>query len=271
MKKILVAEDNMSLLAEICKDLRNDPFFKEIETASTGREAVEKLKSGIPDILLTDVLMPDGDGIWLLEQLERLKKPTDNITIVAMLDHEMAKIEKMLWDMGADYLVMKPFSTQNIINQIKVLSSNKTLDILSDNILNLNSQNIILTNKNISLSKEDPQLEQLVTNIFHELGMPAHIKGYEYLRYAVLRVIENRNLLHSVTKELYPMTAKAFGSKASRVERAIRPAIEVAWTRGDADNISKLFGCTVLSSRGKPTNSEFLAMIADKILLKLSA
>lgn len=271
MKKILVVEDNILLLEEICRDLKNDPFFSEIITASTGREAYNMLTKEIPDIILTDILMPDGDGVWLLEQLNKLKMPDTNVTVVAMLDHEMSKIEKLLWNMGADYLVMKPFSASNIINLIKTLSSNKPLDILSDNILNLNSQNIILTNKNISISKEDPQLEQLVTTIFHELGMPAHIKGYEYLRYAILRVIENRNLLHSVTKELYPMTAKAFGSKPSRVERAIRHAIEVAWTRGDAENISKLFGCTVLSSRGKPTNSEFLAMIADKIILKLSA
>ena len=271
MKKILVVEDNILLLEEICRDLREDAFFSEIITATTGKEALSLLTKELPDILLTDILMPDGDGVWLLEQLNKLKKSDTIITVVAMLDHEMAKIEKLLWNMGADYLVMKPFSASNIINQIKTLSSNKPLDILSDNILNLNSQNIILTNKNISISKEDPQLEQLVTNIFHELGMPAHIKGYEYLRYAILRVIENRNLLHSVTKELYPMTAKAFGSKPSRVERAIRHAIEVAWTRGDADNIAKLFGCTVLSSRGKPTNSEFLAMIADKIILKLSA
>lgn len=271
MKKILVVEDNITLLEDLRKVLKEDTFFSEITTASTGSDAVKILKNGLPDILLTDILMPDGDGVWLIERLNELKTPEQNITVVAMLDHEMTKIQRLLWSLGVDYLVMKPFSPENIINQIKTLSSNETLDIISDNILNLNSQNLILTNKNLSISKEDPQLEQLVTNIFHELGMPAHIKGYEYLRYAILRVIENRNLLHSVTKELYPMTAKAFGSKPSRVERAIRHAIEVAWTRGDADNIARLFGCTVLSSRGKPTNSEFLAMIADKILLKLSA
>lgn len=270
MKKILVVEDNNSLLEEICTHLKQDSFFTEVRIARTGAEALEELKTGIPDILLTDVLMPDGDGVWLMEKLNAMKRDKE-VTVVAMLDKEMTKLERLLWNMGADYLVMKPFSVSFIVNQMKVLSSHKPLDILSDNILNLNSQNVILANKNISISKEDPQLEQLVTNIFHELGMPAHIKGYEYLRYAILRVIENRNLLHSVTKELYPMTAKAFGSKPSRVERAIRHAIEVAWTRGDADNIARLFGCTVLSSRGKPTNSEFLAMIADKILLKLSA
>lgn len=271
MKKILVVEDNITLSEELTTALKEDPFFSEVITASTGSEAEKTLKAELPDILLTDILMPDGDGVWLIERLNELKKPDSNITVVAMLDCEMGKIQKLLWSLGVDYLVMKPFSPKNIINQIKMLSQSEPLDILSDNILNLNSQNLILTNKNFSISKEDPQLEQLVTNIFHELGMPAHIKGYEYLRYAILRVIENRNLLHSVTKELYPMVAKAFGSKPSRVERAIRHAIEVAWTRGDADNISRLFGCTVLSSRGKPTNSEFLAMIADKILLKLSA
>lgn len=270
MKKILVVEDNLTLLEEMVNALKEDSFFGKVISATTGKAALDIIKKELPDILVTDILMPDGDGVWLMEQLNNIKKDK-SVTVVGMLDYEMKKIEKLLWNMGADYLIMKPFSVSFIINQIKTLTANNPIDILSDNILNLNNQNIILTNKNLSISKEDPQLEQLVTNIFHELGMPAHIKGYEYLRYAILRVIENRNLLHSVTKELYPMTAKAFGSKPSRVERAIRHAIEVAWTRGDADNIARLFGCTVLSSRGKPTNSEFLAMIADKILLKLSA
>lgn len=271
MKKILVVEDNIELLNELKNLTEADPFFSEVITASTGSDAAKIIKADMPDILLTDILMPDGDGVWLIERLNELKKPECDITVVAMLDYEMAKIQKLLWNLGVDYLVMKPFIPENIINQIKLLASSKPIDLISDDILKLSQPNLILTNKNFSISKEDPQLEQLVTNIFHELGMPAHIKGYEYLRFAILRVIENRNLLHSVTKELYPMVAKAFGSKPSRVERAIRHAIEVAWTRGDADNISRLFGCTVLSSRGKPTNSEFLAMIADKIFLKLSA
>jgi len=271
MKKILIVEDNIELLNELKNTFKEDTYFQEIKTASTGSEAYRIIKDELPDILLTDVLMPEGDGVWLIEKLNELKSPGNNITVVAMLDYEMLKVQRLLWSLGVDYLIMKPFMPKNIITQIKNLSKNEQIDIISDSALNLDSPNLILKNKNLSVSKEDPQLEQLVTNIFHELGMPAHIKGYEYLRYAILRVIENRNLLHSVTKELYPMTAKAFGSKPSRVERAIRHAIEVAWTRGDADNISRLFGCTVLSSRGKPTNSEFLAMIADKILLRLSA
>ena len=271
MKKILVVEDNVKLLEDLKNTLKEDSFFSEITTATTGSDAAKIIKNEMPDILLTDILLPDGDGVWLIEQLNELKKSDCNITVVAMLDYEMAKIQRLLWSLGVDYLIMKPFIPENVVNQIKILASSEPVDILSDNILNISASSLIFTNKNLSISKEDPQLEQLVTNIFHELGMPAHIKGYEYLRYAILRVIENRNLLHSVTKELYPMVAKAFSSKPSRVERAIRHAIEVAWTRGDADNISRLFGCTVLSSRGKPTNSEFLAMIADKILLKLSA
>ena len=271
MKKILIVEDNPKLLEELKNTFKEDTYFSQIQTALTGSDAYEILKEELPDVLLTDILMPDGDGVWLIEKLNELKTPKNNVTVVAMLDYEMVKIQRLLWSLGVDYLIMKPFASENLVSQIKNLATQQDIDIISDSELTLDSPNIIFKNKNISISKEDPQLEQLVTNIFHELGMPAHIKGYEYLRYAILRVIENRALLHSVTKELYPMTAKAFGSKPSRVERAIRHAIEVAWTRGDADNISRLFGCTVLSSRGKPTNSEFLAMIADKILLRLSA
>ena len=215
--------------------------------------------------------MSDGDGVWLIEHLKKEPQYSKDMTIIAILDTKTAVIEKLLWNMGVDFLFIKPFQTEQIPNQIKLIAESKVSADIFENDITLDSQNFIIQGSNIEKSRENPKLEQLVTSIFHELGMPAHIKGYEYLRYAILRVIENRNLLHSVTKELYPMTAKAFNSKPSRVERAIRHAIEVAWTRGDADNISKLFGCTVLSSRGKPTNSEFLAMIADKILLKFSA
>lgn len=270
MKKILVVDDDRELLEEFVKKIEENEYFGEYKTASGGKEALKTALEFKPDIVLTDVVMPDGDGIWLIENLKKEENNDDKRLIISMVDSKIATIEKLLWSLGNDYLFVKPFDCETVINQIKMIYENKvSTDVFNDDVT-LNSKNI-LTNRNIEKSKEDPQLEQLVTNIFHELGMPAHIKGYEYLRYAVLRVIENRSLLHSVTKELYPMTAKAFNSKPSRVERAIRHAIEVAWSRGDADNIAKLFGCTVLSSRGKPTNSEFLAMIADKIILKLSA
>ena len=270
MKKILVVDDDRDLLNELICKIEENEYFGEYKSAVCGKEALEIAKTFKPDIVLTDVVMPDGDGIWLIENLKNEENNDEKRLIISMVDSKISTVEKLLWSLGNDYLFMKPFDCETLINQIKLIYENKMSTDVFEKEVTLDSKSILI-NRNIEKSKENPQLEQLVTNIFHELGMPAHIKGYEYLRFAVLRVIENRSLLHSVTKELYPMTAKAFSSKPSRVERAIRHAIEVAWSRGDADNIAKLFGCTVLSSRGKPTNSEFLAMIADKIILKLSA
>lgn len=271
MKKILIVDDNKEILNELTNSVENNDYFGEYRVAQSGKEALKIALEFKPDIVLTDVVMSDGDGIWLTENLKNEDNNDEKRAIIAMVDSNIITIEKILWGLGCDYIFVKPFDCEDILDQIKLIYENKISANVFEDEITLDCKNISPTIKTIEKSKEDPQLEQLVTSIFHELGMPAHIKGYEYLRYAVLRVIENRSLLHSVTKELYPMTAKAFNSKPSRVERAIRHAIEVAWSRGDADNIAKLFGCTVLSSRGKPTNSEFLAMIADKIILKLSA
>ena len=271
MKKILVVDTDKTFLKNIKEHLEENDYFSEIKLAESGCEALKIAHEFIPDIVLTNIVMPDGDGVWLIERLREENYFNVDMTIIAILDTKTSVIENLLWNMGVDYLFIKPFDASQLPKQIRLLSESKaSTDIFEDKV-SLDSPNIGISVGKIEKSKENSRLEQLVTKIFHDLGMPAHIKGYEYLRYAILRVIENRELLHSVTKELYPMTAKAFNSKPSRVERAIRHAIEVAWTRGDAENISKLFGCTVLSSRGKPTNSEFLAMIADKILLKISA
>ncbi len=271
MKKILIADSDKVFLNNIKECLLQNDYYSEVRTAENGLEAFDIAKEFNPDIVLTATVMPEGDGVWLIEQLKSEEYNNPNLAIFPMLDSKIPMLENFLWNQKVGYIFVKPFDIRWALNQMKLFVQSTEADGIFDESVSLDSQTIVHSNKNIEKSKEDPHLEQLVTKIFHELGMPAHIKGYEYLRYAILRVLENRELLHSVTKELYPMTAKAFGSKPSRVERAIRHAIEVAWTRGDADNIAKLFGCTVLSSRGKPTNSEFLAMIADKILLKLSA
>ena len=251
--KILVVDDNKVFLDEFAEQIKRDDFFSEVYTASDGKEGFLTAGDKKPDIILSDVAMPNADGIWLFENLKNEKVIGENTKMMFMSDILAPAISNMVMSLGADYFFVKPFSYKSTILQIKAIASNKE------------------NNSPKSKEQEDVYLEQLVTNVFHELGMPAHIKGYEYLRFAILRVLENRKLLHSVTKELYPMTAKEFDTKPSRVERAIRHAIEVAWSRGDSENISKIFKCTVLSSRGKPTNSEFLAMIADRILMKLTA
>ncbi len=271
MKKILIVDNDTAFLDNIKEHLSKNEYFSDIKLAQNGWEALDIAKEFKPDVVLTAVVMSDGDGIWLIEHLKSEEFDNKNRVIMAILDSKISAIENLMWSLGADYLVVKPFDISGIATQIKLVCESKEASNELSESSSSQMQSSSCSGKNICKSTEDPQLEQRVTNIFHKLGMPAHIKGYEYLRFAILRVLENKSLLHSVTKELYPMTAKAFGSKPSRVERAIRHAIEVAWTRGDPENIAEFFGCTVLSSRGKPTNSEFLAMISDKILLDLSA
>jgi len=253
--KILIVDDNKVFLDEFALQIQQDSFFSEIYTASDGKEGLAAVKAHNPDIILSDVAMPNADGIWLFENMKNENLVGEHTNVMFMSDILAPAISNMIMSLGADYFFVKPFSYKTTILQIKTIAANES-----------NS-----SPKKSNSEREAVYLEQLVTTVFHELGMPAHIKGYEYLRFAILKVLENRKLLHSVTKELYPMTAKEFDTKPSRVERAIRHAIEVAWSRGDAENISKIFKCTVLSSRGKPTNSEFLAMIADRILMKLTA
>jgi len=271
MKKILIADSDVNFANSIKDYLSQDRYYSEIRLAKSGREALEIVKEYKPDIVLTAVVMPDGDGTWLIKHLNDEENSDPCRVIIPMLDSKNASLENIMWSLKVDYIIVKPFEIPEISSSIKLISGSKISEKGFDENITLDSHSVVPARKKIPTSNEDPVLQQLVTNIFHYIGMPAHVMGYEYLRYAILRVLENRELLHSVTKELYPMIAKAFGSKPSRVERAIRHAIEIAWTRGDTENIAKLFGCTVLATRGKPTNSEFLAMISDKILLKISA
>jgi two-component system response regulator (stage 0 sporulation protein A) len=274
MKKILVVDDDKNFLEKLEFALQQDDFFSQIFTATNGEDALNIFKKMRPDIILTDLAMPIIDGYLLLENLKKENLLTKNSSVFFMTDMASESIYKMLKNAGADFCFIKPFSFHSTITQIKVIADKESN---MENSATINEQAVKDPSTTINISNvkntqnEDLYFVKLITGIFHDLGMPAHINGYEYLRFALLRVLENRKLLHSVTKELYPMIAKEFASSPSRVERAIRHAIEVAWTRGDPDNIAGVFGCTVLDSRGKPTNSEFLAMIADRILVKLIA
>jgi two-component system response regulator (stage 0 sporulation protein A) len=274
MKKILVVDDDKNFLDKLEFALQQDDYFSQIFTATNGEDALNIFKKMHPEIILTDLAMPIIDGYLLLENLKKENLLTKNSCVLFMADMVSESIYKMLKNAGADFCFIKPFNFHSTITQIKVLTSKESVTeaTASPTDLAINEQANLMNISNVKGSKnEDLYFVKLITGIFHDLGMPAHINGYEYLRFALLRILENRKLLHSVTKELYPMIAKEFGSSPSRVERAIRHAIEVAWTRGDPDNIAGIFGCTVLDSRGKPTNSEFLAMIADRILVKLIA
>lgn len=235
--------------------------------AKDGEEALSIISTLKPDVVLLDVIMPHLDGLGVLERLNSMRLEKRPICIMLSAVGQ-DKITQKAITLGAQYYVVKPFDIEVLIKRIKELryyqpSTNRGSFIVKET----KSQYIDIPQQ-IDKKSEDG-LEALVTNIIHEVGVPAHIKGYQYLRDAIIMVINDMDILNSITKQLYPSIAKQYNTTPSRVERAIRHAIEVAWSRGKMDTIDKLFGYTVNNGKGKPTNSEFIALIADRLRLEM--
>ena len=223
-----------------------------------------------PDLVILDIIMPHLDGLGVLEKLNNMNlNKMPRVIILSAVGQD--KITQKAIKLGADYYVVKPFDMDVFIKRIRDMFNSTESSEQSVN--RLAQQNTMVSRETISQQvapeKSEPQdLETEITNIIHEIGVPAHIKGYMYLREAITMVVNDMELLSAVTKELYPSIAKKYNTTASRVERAIRHAIEVAWGRGQVEAINKLFGYTINTEKGKPTNSEFIAIIADKLRLK---
>lgn len=218
-----------------------------------GRCVIEQIKREKPDVVLADVFMPNIDILGVLSFLKELELK-DRPMVMAMSNFDNQMLEKETLSAGASYYFLKPFDVNTVAQRIIQLSGWKH-----------DKMPLVVKNSVIT----DPELEPMVTEIIHQIGVPAHIKGYHYLREAIVLSVKNSDIVNSVTKLLYPTVAKNHGTTASRVERAIRHAIEVAWDRGDIDVLNSYFGYTIQNDRGKPTNSEFIAMISDKLRLKL--
>ncbi|MGI6685086.1 MAG: sporulation transcription factor Spo0A [Bacillota bacterium] len=243
--KTLIADDNRDF-CEILKDyfMEQDDFHL-CGIAYNGLEALEMIEHIEPDIIVLDIIMPHLDGIGVLEKLQNMNishKP--KIVILTALGQE--SMTQRAVELGADYYVLKPFDLEVLGNRMRQLAKGQ-----------------VSTPTHAPIKAKNLDVE--VTNIIHQMGVPAHIKGYQYLRDAILLVIDEVNLLGAITKELYPMIAQKYNTTASRVERAIRHAIELAWDRGNVEMMNKFFGYTINVERGKPTNSEFIAMVADKL------
>lgn len=250
--KIVVA-DNSSELGESCAKTFKAYGMRVELCEKDGLKVLAKIKSEKPDIVLADVFMPNLDILGVINNLNE-KGVKDRPMIMAMSAFDNQRLEKELIEAGTDYYFLKPFDVNTMAQRIIQLSgwkNNKSPLVVKDNVVT------------------DSQLEVMITDIIHQIGVPAHIKGYHYLREAIILSIKNSDIINSVTKLLYPTVAKKHGTTASRVERAIRHAIEVAWDRGDIDVLNSYFGYTIQNERGKPTNSEFIAMISDKLRLKL--
>lgn len=264
---VLIADDNK----EFCNIL-SDYFLSQkdinvVGVAKDGIEVLELLEDTKPDLVVLDIIMPRLDGLGVLERLNSMNlNPMPRVIILSAVGQD--KITQRAIALGADYYVVKPFDMDVLSNRIREMFSNQ---ISTESVRRSSSSVSSLTSSldvKVKSSNTALDLESEITNIIHEIGVPAHIKGYMYLREAITLVVNDIELLSAVTKELYPAIAKKYNTTASRVERAIRHAIEVAWSRGQVDTINKLFGYTIHNEKGKPTNSEFIAMVADKLRLK---
>ena len=266
---VLIADDNKEFCSILNDYLLNQKDIVVTGIAKDGREALELIVERKPDLVILDIIMPHLDGLGVLEKLNTMDlEKTPRIIILSAVGQD--KITQQAITLCADYYTVKPFDMEVFTKRIReMFNSAPTIQessAQSNRVSYPTTSSYILTSE--PKSKTPVDLETEITNIIHEIGVPAHIKGYMYLREAITMVVNDMELLSAVTKELYPSIAKKYNTTASRVERAIRHAIEVAWGRGQIEAINKLFGYTVHNDKGKPTNSEFIAIIADKLRLK---
>ena len=255
---VAIADDNERMVEILEEILHQDEELQIVGIARNGEEACQIIREKEPDIILIDIIMPKLDGLTVMEKIgqdSRLQKKPEFVVISAIGQERITEDAFLL---GASYYIMKPFDHDMLLNRIQSLKADRQ---------KRRTEVCKVAPYETKMAYIERNLETDVTNMIHEIGVPAHIKGYQYLRDAIMMAVEDMNMLNSITKILYPTISKNHQTTPSRVERAIRHAIEVAWSRGKMDTIDELFGYTVSVGKGKPTNSEFIALIADKIRL----
>ncbi|WP_019414099.1 sporulation transcription factor Spo0A [Paenisporosarcina sp. TG20] len=255
--KVAIADDNKELVKTLESYLSSHEQIEVISTAPNGKVILNLMEQDLPDVLLLDIIMPHLDGIAVLEMMQANEK-LSKVQVIMLTAFGQEDVMKQAVDLGASYFMLKPFEFDRLVNQILQVAGHKQEAGTNSNVLQ--NQPPQKTNRKV--------IDTTITAVIKEIGVPAHIKGYAYLREAIHMVYEDIELLGSITKVLYPEIGVKFNTTSSRVERAIRHAIEVAWNRGNYESISKTFGYTVHHLKSKPTNSEFIAMIADKIRLE---
>ena len=254
---VAIADDNERILDLLGEIVESDHELRLVGRANNGEDAYRMIREKQPDVVLLDLIMPKMDGLSVMETVNRdqeLKKHPGFIVISAV---GQERITEDAFKKGANYYILKHFQNEMIVSRIKLAGQPRGqggADVCSASASPAQAPKI--------------SLETRVTDMIHEIGIPAHIKGYHYLRDAIMMAVEDMDVLNAITKVLYPTVAKMHQTTASRVERAIRHAIEVAWSRGKLDTLDHLFGYTVSNGKGKPTNSEFIALIADTIRLE---
>ena len=242
--KVLMIDDNVQLIEAVKEYFNSSKQIEIVETAYDGIEGLKAIEKENYDVIILDLIMPKKDGLYVLEEMQ--KRNLDKKVIVAT-SYNTAEVIRSVSEFGVNYYILKPFDFDELEKRILSLSN-----------LKVESKNIDLRYNNLQIA---------ITKILHELGIPSHIKGYQYIRDGVSLVFDNPDMIGGITKELYPELAKKFDTTVSRVERAIRHAIEVSWNRGNWDLMEEIFGNSVDIDRAKPTNSEFIVTVADKLSL----
>ena len=246
--RILIANGNEEFCEHLKKALEQISGYEVVGVASDGAQAVELLTARQPDVLVLDLMLSKLDGISVLKRSSAMEKRPAALVLTGFMTQYVGTMAASL---GVQYFMSKPCDFEAVAKRIEEITA-------------VESQL-----RRVPQQKKDANIEAMVTSIIHEIGVPAHIKGYQYLREAIMIAVNDMDVINAITKVLYPQVAKAFSTTPSRVERAIRHAIEVAWDRGDLETLQRFFGYTVSNTKGKPTNSEFIALIADKLQLQL--
>ena len=250
--KVLIADGNEEFSAHLCSLLHPMDGFEVVGVASDGEQAMKMLTERQPDALVLDLMLSKRDGISVLKAAAGLERRP---VVLVTTSFASEFVVNTATNLGAQYLMLKPCDMKALVERLEEIREDR------------------FSKKQPQLRTRQPEvsIETMVTNIIHEIGVPAHIKGYQYLREAIIIAVGDKEVINAITKVLYPQVAKTFQTTPSRVERAIRHAIEVAWDRGDLDTLQRFFGYTVSNTKGKPTNSEFIALIADKLQLQLKS
>lgn len=252
--RVLIVDDNHELCEVLKEFIEAQPDMEVAGISYDGLDAIEKIPTTDPDVVVLDIIMPHLDGIGVLERLSKQDLPRrPRFLMLTAIGQE--HITQRIIEMGADYYILKPFDVETLAHRIRQVAGAGQV-----------ARKVRPGPDSIARD-----LNTEVTRLIHEMGIPANIRGYMYLREAILMVINEIGLLNGVTKELYPRVAQKFGTTSPRVERAIRHAIEIAWTRGNIEFLNSVFGHTVSSEKGKPTNSAFIARIADKLRIEMRA
>jgi two-component system response regulator (stage 0 sporulation protein A) len=260
--EVLLADDNREFTNLLSEFIDDQEDMAVVGVAYNGNEVLRFIEQQrkAPDVLILDIIMPHLDGLGVLEKLREMNLPNPP-KIIMLTAFGQENITQKAVQLGAAYYILKPFDMEVLTSRIRQLVSNSHSVTSSLSNSSSHKANVVPLSKGRNIDAN-------ITSIIHEIGVPAHIKGYQYLREAITMVYNNIEILGGITKVLYPSIADHYKTTPSRVERAIRHAIEVAWTRGNIDSISHLFGYTINISKSKPTNSEFIAMVADKLRIE---